>query len=189
MRPTVGYYGCGPITLMLRISRTFSTLTRRSFSLELSSVRFSMVRVGHPPPHLSTRAHSVRSVILGIIVTLFFQCMAALLKSIHLRGDGVKWGLVLYTVAMFSFVTVFTTMNFDVQSTSFIDNREFGLLDLQPADIVYGPLMYQTKTCPKVFGFIPSLMFLLNYWLADGLLVSSLFCAAYTHSGVQRRLP
>ena len=142
-----------------------------------------------PPTHPSIRAHSARLVILGIVVVLFFKCVAALLDPVYIRREAIKWGLVSYTVAMFSFVTVFTTMNSDVQSTSFIDNREFGLLDPQPADIVYGPLMYQTKTCPKVFGFIPSLMFLLNYWLADGLLVSSLFCAAYTHSGVQRRLP
>ena len=186
MRPTVGYYGCGPIILTLRTSRTFSTLTRRSFSLELSSVRFSMVRVGHPPPHLSTRAHSVRSVILGIIVTLFFQCMAALFKPIHLRGDGVKWGLVLYTVAMFSFVTVFTAMNLILQSDSYIDRREFwSAQGSGPGPYPYGPLEYQSNvSCPMAFGVIPGLMFLFNYWLADGLLVSSSFCVVFTHSDV-----
>ena len=186
MRPTVGYYGCGPIILMLQRSRTFSTLTRRSFSLELSSVRFSMVRVGHPPPHLSTRAHSVRSVILGIIVTLFFQCMAALFKPIHLRGDGVRWGLVLYTVAMFSFVTMFTAMNLILQSDSYIDKREFwSAQGSGPGPYPYGPLEYQSNvSCPMAFGVIPGLMFLFNYWLADGLLVSSSFCVVFTHSDV-----
>ena len=109
--------------------------------------------------------------------------MAALLKPIHFRGDGVKWGLVSYTAAMFSFVTVFTATNLIVQSNSFIDNREFGNQPLAlPAYYSHGPLSYQSIGCPRAFGFIPSLMFLLNYWLADGLLVSSLFCAACTVS-------
>ena len=139
-----------------------------------------------PTPHLSTRAHSVRSVILGIIVTLFFQCMAALLKSIHLRGDGVKWGLVLYTVAMFSFVTVFTAMNLILQSNSYIDKREFWSAQASgPGPYPYGPLEYQSNvSCPMAFGVIPGLMFLFYYWLADGLLVSSSFCVVFTHSDV-----
>ena len=135
-----------------------------------------------PPPRPSARAHSARSITLGIVVTLFFKCMAALLKPIHLRGDGVKWGLVSYTMAMFSFVTVFTATNLIVQSNSFIDNREFGNQPLASEYYSHGPLAYQSIGCPRGLGFIPSLMFFLNYWLADGLLVSSSFCATFARS-------
>ena len=139
-----------------------------------------------PPPHPFTRAHSVRSVILGIVVVLFFKCMAALLKPIHIRGDGVKWGLVSYTVIMFSFVTVFTATSLTVQSNSYIDNRGLKVTyENEPVvPYFYGPFEYESTTCPRVFGFTPGLMFLFNYWLADGLLVSSPFRGVFTHSDV-----
>ena len=111
--------------------------------------------------------------------------MAALLNPIYLRGDGVKWGFVSYTMAMFSFATVFTVMNLIVQSNSYIDNREFGgLYNSGPPPYVYGPFAYQYTNCPTVFGVIPGLMFLFNYWLADGLLVSSSFCVVFTRSDI-----
>ena len=140
------------------------------------------------PPHPSTRAHSARSIIPGIVVALFFQCMAALLKPIHLRGDGVKWGFISYTMTMFSFATLFTATNLIIQSNSYIDNREFDCSlygKMPPGSYVYGPYQYQDSPgCPRAFGLIPSLTFLLNYWLADGLLVSSSFCAAFTRSDI-----
>ena len=136
-----------------------------------------------PPPHPSTRAHSVRSVVLGIVVALFFQCMAALLDPAYLRRDGIKWGLISYTVVMFSFATVFTATNLDIQSTAYIDNRDLKIVD--DNGLVLGePLMYQYGSCPGTLGFILGLMFLLNYWLADGLLVRSSLFAASTRSGV-----
>ena len=139
-----------------------------------------------PPPHPFTRAHSVRSVILGIVVVLFFKCMAALLKPIHLRGDGVKWGLVSYTVVMFLLATVFTATSLTVQSNSYIDNRGLGVVYENGPRVpyFYGPFEYESTTCPRVFGFTPGLMFLFNYWLADGLLVSSPFRGVFTHSDV-----
>ena len=132
------------------------------------------------PPHPSIRAHSASSVILGIVVTLFFKCMAALLNPVYLRGGDIKWGLVSYTAVMFSFVTVFTTMNLNIQSTSFIDNREFQIAVGMNRTVLNGPLMYQYGSCRGVVGFNLGLMSLLNYWLADGFLVCSLFCAAFT---------
>ena len=134
-----------------------------------------------PPPHLSTRAHSVHSVILGIVVVLFFKCMAALLKPIHIRGDGVKWGLVSYTVIMF------TATSLTVQSNSYIDNRGLKVTyenePLVPS--AYGPYAYKAvPSCPTAFEFTSDLVFLFNYWLADGFLVSSSFCAVFTRSDV-----
>ena len=84
------------------------------------------------------------------------------------RQGGIKWGLVGYTLAMFSFVTIFTAMNLDIQSISFIDNREFpGVGDVFPP----GPLGYQLFIYSKPITVVPNLMFLLNNWMADGLLV------------------
>ena len=60
-------------------------------------------------------------------------------------------------------------MNDDIQSISFIDNREFpGVGDTIPP----GPLGYQLFIYSKPITIVPNLMFLLNNWLADGLLVS-----------------
>ena len=71
---------------------------------------------------------------------VFLQCMAGLFDPVHRRGEPVKWGLVSYTVVMFSIITMITVMNFVIQSISYVDNRKFpGVEDLVPA----GP----TGTC------------------------------------------
>ena len=98
--------------------------------------------------------------------------MAALFHPFNRREDGIKWGLVTYTVSMFAIVTIFTAMNLDIQSISFIDNREYaGDGDTIPP----GPLGYQLFIYSKAITIVPNLMFLLNNWLADGLLVCYFF--------------
>jgi hypothetical protein len=70
---------------------------------------------------------------------------------------------------MFSFVTIYTGATLDLQSLSFINNRSFpGVNDVSPP----GPFGYQVLVNPEVIGIIPEAMWLLNTWLADGLLVS-----------------
>ena len=78
---------------------------------------------------------------------------------------------------MFSFVTVFTAVNLHIQSMSYIDNRNYTEIFLP------GPLGYQRVIGPSTLSIIPTMMFLLNNWLADGLLVG-LFDAASTRPGV-----
>ena len=108
--------------------------------------------------------------LLGVLIVLFFQCMAALFDSANRRGEGIKWGLVSYTMAMFSFATVLTGMQLNIRSISYIDNREFpGVEGVLPP----GPLGYQSFIWSGTLTLIPSLMFALNNWLADGLLVGS----------------
>jgi len=109
--------------------------------------------------------------------------MVALLNPPHGREEGIKWWLVLYIMAMFSFVTVYAATNLYIQSNSFIDNRQ-GF----PEELISGPLDYQFSIMTMDLGLIPNVMFNLNNWLADGLLVSSLFDATPTHPGVQRLL-
>ena len=106
--------------------------------------------------------------------------MAALFNPVHRRGEPVKWGLVSYTVAMFSIVTVVTAMGLNVQSTSYIDNREFSSAEDVPEP---GPYGYKASIQAEPACVVPNLMFFINNWLADGLLVSCLFDAAFAHPG------
>ena len=98
--------------------------------------------------------------------------MAALLNPVHRKGKGIKWLLVFHTVAMFSFVTVCTAMNLRIQSNSFIDNRKLAGFS--------GPLAYQAEARQMALGLTPNVMFNLNNWLADGLLVGPSFYPAPT---------
>jgi len=107
--------------------------------------------------------------------------MAALFDSTNRRGEKVKWGLVTYTVVMFSFVTVLTGIRFNIRSLSYIDNREYpGVEGVVPP----GPLGYQSFIWSSALSLVPSFIFASNNWLADGLLVGSLFDATPTRSGV-----
>ena len=124
--------------------------------------------------------------ILGVLIVLFFQCMAALFDSANRRGERIKWGLVSYTVAMFSFATVLTGMQLNIRSISYIDNREFpGVEDALPP----GPLGYQSFIWSGPLSLTPSLMFALNNWLADGLLVGSFFDSTLVRSGAHAVSP
>jgi hypothetical protein len=117
---------------------------------------------------LSALTPSLRSTFLGIIIVLFFQCIGALLNPVNRAKGGIKWPLVAHAVAMFSFVTIYTATTLDLQSTSYIDNREFPGAN----GISAGPLGYQRLIHNSPISVVPIAMFLLNGWLADGLLVS-----------------
>jgi len=51
--------------------------------------------------------------------------LVALFNPVNRKGEGIRWGLVSYTILMFVFATIFTAVNLHIQSTSFINNREF----------------------------------------------------------------
>ena len=152
---------------MPRRSHPTCTFGRKPLSPEFSSAQFSMVRIIHV--YLSVLTLFVWFA-LGIAIILFFQCMAALFNPIHRRGEGIKWGLVSYTLLMFSFVTVFTAINLNIKSNSFIDNRQF----TDPDGTLLGPLGYQTWFRSNMLSITFSVMFPLANWLADGLLVRPL---------------
>lgn len=133
----------------------------------------------HAQPSVLT-ALLIRS-IPGALVVLFFKCMMALFNPTYRRGGGVKWSLVLFTVVMFLLVTVHTAMDLDLLSVSFIDNRNFPGVE----GVLYpGPAGYREVVYFKAINVIPNATFPLNNWLADGLLVSSLFGARFTRPGV-----
>ena len=102
--------------------------------------------------------------------------MAALFNPEYRRGGPVKWGLISYTAVMFSAVTVLTAVGLNNESISYIDNREFSDVGsvLPP-----GPDGYQLSISREARSVVPNVMFFINSWLADGLLVS--FCQCYVH--------
>ena len=102
---------------------------------------------------------------------LFCQCMAGLFNPANHRRERVKWGLVCYTGLVFAVATVITGTGLNLGSISFVDNRDYpGSGD----EIAPGPIGYQISIYQTALSLVPSLMFFLNYWLADGLLVGSL---------------
>lgn len=105
-------------------------------------------------------------IILGGVVLLFFRCMSALLDPVNRTRGSIKWLLIVHTVAIFLFVTVFTVINLNVLSVSYVDNRETHGGPEPP-----GPLGYQYSTYSTISGVVSTIMFLLNNLLADGLLV------------------
>lgn len=109
------------------------------------------------------------SILLGIVVILFFKCMAALVNPVDRRGEPIKWGIVSYTMVMYSVVTVQTAMDLDVQTISYIDNRGFPGVK---GEVSPGPIGYQSYISHQARGIFSNVMFFLNVWLADGLLVS-----------------
>ena len=103
---------------------------------------------------------------------LFFKCMATLLNPVHRREKSVKWGLVSYTVVMFSVATILTAVSIQIQSICYIDNREFlGVNGLFPP----GPLGYLIFISHETLNIATTVMFALGNWLTGSLLVSSLF--------------
>ena len=145
-----------------------------------SSVQFYMARTRHPT-RPSIRTHPARWPITGTLIVLFFQCMAALFNPAYRRMGGTRWGLVSYTVAIFSFATVRLAINLDIQSISFIDNRAFpGIEGVVPPE----PLGYQSFVFSDVLSIVLDLMPVLNNLLADGLLVSALFDTAFASPDV-----
>jgi len=83
---------------------------------------------------------------------LFFKCMAALFNPVY-RGEGIKWGLVSFTMVVFSLETVVTSMSLNNLSVSYIDNREFHGVERAPFP---GPLAYQVSHYFNVTNVIPN---------------------------------
>ena len=98
--------------------------------------------------------------------------MHALLYPANSKKGGIQWGLVAHTTTMFVFVTIGTALSLDVQSISYINDRNFPGFDGGRAP---GPLGYQLLVSSEAINIVPNLMFILNQWLADGLLVSCVF--------------
>ena len=133
----------------------------------IASLLYGTTKIPRLPIRLS--ALTLFWLVLGMLVVLFFKCIAALLNPVYRKRDGIKWGLVSYTVAMFSFVTVYTAVKLHILSISFIDNREFA------NGTPVGPYGYQVTTRSTLLGTTPNIVCVLNNLLAEGLLVGSWF--------------
>ena len=98
--------------------------------------------------------------------------MGTLLDPVNRTRGGIKWGLVAHTVATFVFVTIYTAITLNIQSISFIDNRDFPGTTTDVA-IPPGPVGYQWFIHFEAITIVTSAMLIMNTWLADGLLVSA----------------
>ena len=104
---------------------------------------------------------------LGIVVALFFQCMAVLLSPANPIGRITRWALVVHTVALFLFLTIPIGIGINYSFVERIDNREYPGDDEFPP----GPNGYDDLLAFKATTVVSVAMFPLNQWLADGLLV------------------
>ena len=96
--------------------------------------------------------------------------MRGLLCPVNGTKGEVKWGMVVHTAVMFSLATIDSAMDLNLLSVSYIENREFPqYYSILPP----GPLGYQGTVYYKPISTVPSIMFQLNQWLADGFLVCS----------------
>lgn len=94
--------------------------------------------------------------------------MSVLLNPSNHGKWGIRWLFVLHTVVMFLLVTAFTAMYLGLKSIAYIDMRAFPGNDSLPP----GYTGYQHLVFSKAISLIPRILFMLNNWLADGLLVS-----------------
>lgn len=112
----------------------------------------------------------IGSIIYGLVVVQFFRCMDVFFGSAKKRS-GSDWAILAYVGALFTFGTVYTATNLNLQSVSYVNNRNFpGNDDFPP-----GPLGYQWSIHASGLSIVPNLMFMLSSWLADGLLIYRCF--------------
>ena len=109
----------------------------------------------------------VRPIFAGIVMALFCQCIIVLLGHINPIKGGMKWALLTHTLVMFVFLTLPVGITLSGYGISYIEGRRFlGYGEYPPGPLGYGDIL-NTKAVITVF----SIMFPLNQWLADGLLV------------------
>ena len=130
----------------------------------LSAPYFTVCR----PIGLPISAHLIYSTtILGIAVALFFRCMNALLNPVTSKKRAIKWVFVFHTTAMFSIVTALTAIKAYILFSNYS-----GYLKFRPLlGNTTGPIRY-LRIDEDSAAF--NILFTLNQWLADGLLVSSI---------------
>ena len=100
-------------------------------------------------------------------MALFFRCIGALLSPINPMRRGTKWAFVSHTVAMFSFLSIPIGIDLHNLSILYINNRGFSGNNESPP----GPLGYDEVPATSAIDAVFNIMFPLNQWLADGLLV------------------
>ena len=93
--------------------------------------------------------------------------MGVLFRPANSMKKVIKWLLVVHTVAMFSFLTILLGITLNWVSLEYINNREFPNND----DYSPGPLGSSNIIDNGALPDIRIVMFPLNQWLADGLLV------------------
>ena len=136
---------------------------------EFSSAQYYTVRRANPTDFLPALTSFVRSIVPGIVIVLFCQCMGALLGPTNRKHKtgGIRWGLVALTTVMFLLSTTALALNIRWLSPYCIRVHYYANDTL----LLSGPLGYQYHI--NTLSDIATSIISLNQWLADGLLVSS----------------
>ena len=98
---------------------------------------------------------------------MFFRCIGVLLSPTSPIRRGMRWALIVHTVAMFLFITIPTGIYLNGLSVMYINNRGFPGGGKYPP----GPIGYIYIISTEATTTVLNAMFPLNQWLADGLLV------------------
>lgn len=133
----------------------------------IGSILYGTCRIS-PPTRPAIRVHCFVWLFPGLLTVLFFKCITVLFDPVHRRGAGIKWGLVSFTLVMFSLATVRTAISINFLSISYIDNRDYPGVE---GEFAPGPVGYQGTVSNEPINVIPYAIIPLNSWLADGLLV------------------
>lgn len=111
-------------------------------------------------------------ILYGITIALFAKCIRALLSPVDRTSRSIRWGIMVHTVIMFLFVTIFVAVSFAAQPICYVDNRKYpGVNGKGPGPVGY----FANIVYFKAINLIPNTMFLLNNWLADGILLHRCF--------------
>lgn len=113
----------------------------------------------------------LEAILYGVFFALFVSCMVALLNSSDRAKRDIRWGLVAYTMATFSFLTIALGIDIYLDRTFFIDNREFPGNDLSPP----GPLGYSDSITYDTIDLVYFTLYPLTQWLNDGFLLHRCF--------------
>ncbi|KIJ63973.1 hypothetical protein HYDPIDRAFT_154930 [Hydnomerulius pinastri MD-312] len=103
---------------------------------------------------------SLSLLIYGVSLVLFVQCMVAFLKRTDVSSPN-RWGLMTYTLLMFSCSTIFVALDSTLFRNAFVDYRNY------PG----GPIGYSVATYDAPMSITANAFFMLANWLADGLLL------------------
>lgn len=105
-------------------------------------------------------------ILYGVTIALFFQSLRALFYPMKGR---VTWGLVTHTVAMFLCLTISVTTELSQLAPFYIDDREYPQFTASMG--ILEPWEYLWGSDWPAMSILSNLMFPLNQWLADGLLL------------------
>ena len=93
-----------------------------------------------PDRFLPALTSFVRSIVPGIVIVFFCQCMGVLLSPTNRKhkAGGIRWGFVALTMAMFLFSSMALALNLNALSFKYIDYARDGPMVVLPGSLASG---------------------------------------------------